>query len=136
MSRLPGVTTTTTIYQGQFDFRGALSTLVAASPANLLNRTVTLHVTAGSGAPAMAAGRLLVDTTTATDDHLRVGSVVAVKFAQTGATTMTIGGIYKPNPLVGSFVVGDGFFLSHFDDPLPIGVLLAPHLAPPISGRP
>ena len=124
VSRLAGVTTATTIYQGQFEFRDALSTLVAASPANL-DRTVTLHVTAGSGAPAMAAGRLLVDTTTATDDHLRVGSVVPVKFAQTGATTIRIGGIYKPNPLVGSFVVGDGFFLSHFNDPLPIGVLLA-----------
>ena len=33
---------------------------------------------------------------------------------------MRVGGIYKPNPLVGSFVVGDGFFLSHFDNPLPI----------------
>jgi putative ABC transport system permease protein len=124
VSRLPGVTTATTIYQGPFEFRGALSTLVAASAAKL-DRTVTLHVTAGTGAPAMAAGKLLVDTTTATDDGLHVGSAVAVKFAQTGATTMSIAGIYKPNPLVGSFVVGDGFFLSHFDDPLPIGPLLA-----------
>ena len=51
---------------------------------------------------------------------------------------MTIGGIYKPNPLVGSFVVGDGFFLSHFDNPLPIGVLLstapgAPNLGPALN---
>ena len=37
---------------------------------------------------------------------------------------MRIGGIYKPNPLVGSFVVGERFFLSHFDNPLPVGVLL------------
>jgi putative ABC transport system permease protein len=124
VSRLPGVTTATTIYQGQFEFRGSLSTLAAATPANL-SRTVTLHVTAGSGAPAMAAGQLLIDTTTATADDLHLGSVVPVKFAQTGASTMTIGGIYKPNPLVGSFVVGDGFFTAHFDNPLPIGVLLS-----------
>ena len=83
VSRLPGVTTATTIYQGQFEFRGSLSTLVAATPANL-PRTVTLHVTAGSGAPAMAAGQLLIDTTTASADNLHVGSVVPVKFAQTG----------------------------------------------------
>ena len=38
---------------------------------------------------------------------------------------MRIGGIYKPNPLVGSFVVGAGFFLSHFNNPLPIGVLVS-----------
>jgi putative ABC transport system permease protein len=85
VSRLPGVTTTTTIYQGQFEFKGSLSTLVAATPANL-DRTVTLHVTSGSGAPAMAAGQLLVDTNTNTAkaNHLHVGSVVPVKFAQTG----------------------------------------------------
>ncbi len=124
VSRLPGVATATTIYQGQFEFKGSLSTLVAATPANL-SRTVTLHVTAGSGAPAMAAGKLLVDTTTASADNLHVGSLVPVKFAQTGASSMRIGGIYKPNPLVGSFVVGDGFFTTHFDDPLPIGVLLS-----------
>ena len=137
VARLPGVDTTTTIYQGQFEFKGSLSTLVAATP-NELNRTVTLHVTSGAGAPAMAAGQLLVDTNTATADNLHVGSVVPVKFAQTGAATMTIGGIYKPNPLVGSFVVGAGFFLSHFDNPLPIGVLLstspgAPNLGPALN---
>ena len=31
---------------------------------------------------------------------------------------MRIGGIYKYNPLVGSFVTGAGFFLSHFNNPL------------------
>jgi len=137
VARLHGVTTTTTIYQGQFEFKGSLATLVAATPANL-DRTVTLHVTAGRGAGAMGAGHLLVDTNTAKADNLHVGSVVPVKFAQTGASTMTVGGIYKPNPLVGSFVVGDGFFLSHFDNPLPIGVLLstspgAPDLGPALN---
>jgi putative ABC transport system permease protein len=137
VSHLPGVSTATTIYQGQFEFQGALSTLVAATPADL-DRTVTLHVTDGSGAAAMAAGKLLIDTNTATDKHLHVGSTVAVKFAQTGASTMRVGGIYKPNPLVGSFVTGERFFISHFDDPLPIGVLLAtapgaPSLGPGLS---
>ncbi len=124
VSRLPGVAITTRIYQGQFEFRNSVSNLVAATPANL-NRTVTLHLISGAGAGAMAAGRLLIDTATATANNLHLGSVVPVKFAQTGATAMTIGGIYKPNPLVGSFVVGDGFFLSHFDNPLPTGVLLS-----------
>jgi putative ABC transport system permease protein len=137
VARLPWVTTTTTIYQGQFEFRGSLSTLAAATPANL-SRTVRLHVISGTGAAAMAAGKLVIDTNTANTDDLHVGSVVGVKFAQTGSSTMTIGGIYKPNPLVGSFVVGEGFFLSHFDNPLPIGVLLstapgAPDLGPALN---
>jgi putative ABC transport system permease protein len=137
VSRLPGVTTTTTVYQGQFEFRGSLATLVAATPAGL-DQTVNLHVTAGSGAPAMTAGQLLVDKITASEDHLHVGSVVAVRFAQTGTTTMTIGGIYESNPLLGHYVTGAGFFLSHFDNPLPIGVLLrtapgTPNLNPKLN---
>ncbi|MFZ1992939.1 MAG: ABC transporter permease, partial [Solirubrobacteraceae bacterium] len=123
VSHLPGVTTATTIYQGQFEFRGSLSSLAAATPARLA-QTVNLHVVTGRGARAMAAGQLLTDTNTARADHLEVGSVVHVTFAQTGPTTIRIGGLYQPNPLVGSFIVGDKLFLSHFDNPLPTGVLL------------
>jgi putative ABC transport system permease protein len=128
VSRLPGVSTTTVVYQGQFEVGRSLTTLTAATPADLAS-TVSLHMTAGSGAPAMAAGELLVDTTTATKDHVHVGSTVPVKFAQTGSTTITVGGIFKSNPLLGSYVTGDGFFLSHFDNPLPVAVLLSgsPH---------
>ncbi|HYB26068.1 MAG TPA: ABC transporter permease [Solirubrobacteraceae bacterium] len=137
VSRLPGVTTATTVYQGQFEFRGSLATLVAATPAGL-DQTVNLHVTGGSGAPAMAAGQLLVDSITASQDDLHIGSAVAVRFAQTGTTTMTIGGIYQTNPLLGHFVTGADFFLSHFDNPLPIGVLLrtapgTPNLNPKLN---
>jgi putative ABC transport system permease protein len=80
----------------------------------------------------MAAGKLLVDRDTASKDHLHVGSVVPVKFAQTGSTMMSVGGIFKPNPMLGSYVTGDGFFLKHFDNPLPIAVLLS--AAPGVHG--
>ena len=86
-----------------------------------LPQTVDLHVVSGSGAAAPAAGELLIDAETAASDHLHMGSVVAVAFAQTGASHMEIGGIYKTNPLIGSFVTGERFFVSHFDDPLPLG---------------
>jgi putative ABC transport system permease protein len=135
VSHLAGVTTATAVYQGQFEVRGALTSLAAATPARLA-QTVNLHIVAGSGGPAMAAGRLLVDANTARADHLSVGSPVRVTFAQTGPTTMRVGGLFKPNPLVGSFVVGDGFFEAHFDHPLPTGVLLrtAPG-APPLDAQ-
>jgi putative ABC transport system permease protein len=123
VSHVPGVTTTTTAFQGQFEFRGTLSTLTAVSTPRL-SQTIDLHVIDGRGAPALAAGELLVDSTTASTDHLRVGSVVPVRFAQTGATAMRVGGIYRPNPLAGSFFAGAGFFRSHFDNPLPVVVLL------------
>jgi putative ABC transport system permease protein len=67
----------------------------------------------------------LIDTTTASAKYLSVGSVVPVTFAQTGPATMRIGGIFKANPLIGSYVVGAGFFLSHFHNPLPVAVLIS-----------
>jgi len=122
-ARVPGVVAVSTVYSGEFEFQQSLSSLTAVSPVNL-PATVILRIDSGSGAPAMAAGELLIDSNTANSKHLSVGSRVPVKFAQTGTSTMRIGGIFKPNALLGNFVVGDGFFLSHFNSPLPVAVLL------------
>ncbi len=84
-----------------------------------------LHIVAGQGAPAMAAGELLVDTNTAKNQHLHVGSIVPVTFAQTGPATMRVGGIYKYNPLVGSYLTGAVYFLAHFNHPLLDAVLIS-----------
>jgi putative ABC transport system permease protein len=124
VSRIPGVSTVTNVYKGQFELRGSLASLAGVTAADL-PRAVHLSLTAGSGARALAAGRLLIDTTTASAKHLSVGSVVPVTFAQTGRATMRIGGIFNANPLIGSYVVGAGLFLSHFHNPLPTGVLVS-----------
>ncbi len=123
VARIPGVSTVTNVYKGQFELRGSLSTLDAVDPAGL-RRTVHLAISAGRGAPALAAGLLLVDSTTASAKHLSVGSSVPVVFAQTGPVRMRIGGIFQANPLIGSYVVGAGYFRSHFHNPLPIAVLV------------
>jgi putative ABC transport system permease protein len=123
VSHLPGVTAATNVYRGQFEIRGSVSSLAAVTPTRLA-QTVDLHVIDGSGAPALGAGELLIDATTARADHLHVGSMVNVRFAQTGPTTMRIGGIYKTNPLIGKYVTGERFFVSHFDNPLPGAVLI------------
>ena len=49
----------------------------------------------------------------------RSGDTVPVKFAKTGTTTMRIGGIFQANALIGKYLVGDAFFLAHFQNPLP-----------------
>ena len=122
-SSVPGVTATTTVYGDQFEFRNSLESLLAIGTKNM-SQTVILNTTSGSGAPALAAGDLLVDTTTANSDHLTVGETVPVKFALTGHQTMRIGGIYQPNALVGHFLVSQAFFVTHFQNPLPGAVLL------------
>jgi putative ABC transport system permease protein len=122
VGRVPGVTSASTVYTGEFEFQGSLSNLTAVS-ANRLADTIILRMDSGTGAPALAAGQLLVDTTTATSDHLTVGSSVPVKFAYTGNGHIRVGGIYKPNSLLGSFLVSDQFYQTHFDNPLPVAVL-------------
>jgi putative ABC transport system permease protein len=122
VSRIPGVGVVSTAYKGPFELRGSQQSLVGVTTPGL-PQTVNLAITAGRGAPALAAGQLLIDTTTASAKHLSVGSVVPVTFAQTGSSSIRVGGIFKANPLIGSYVVGAGYFLAHFNNPLPIVVL-------------
>jgi putative ABC transport system permease protein len=121
-SAVPGVTASLTVYGGQFEVRKSLENLVALSTRDLAD-TVILRMTAGSS-QSIAAGDLLVDSTTAHSDHLAVGDSVPVKFALTGPSTMHIGGIFKANALIGSYLVSDAFYVSHFQNPLPSAVLL------------
>ena len=124
VARLPGVGTVSNVYQGQFEVAGSLSTVGGVTPAGL-SHTVNLAISSGRAAPALAGGELLIDTTTASAKHLSVGSTVPVTFAQTGPSRMRIGGIFKANPLVGHYLVGAPFFLSHFNAPLPTAILVS-----------
>jgi putative ABC transport system permease protein len=120
---IPGVTATSTVYNGVFEIGHSLANLTAVSVEDLPT-TVILRIESGSGSQALAAGKLLVDSTTATTKHLSVGSVVPVTFAQTGHSTLRVGGIFKSNALLGSYLVGDRTFLANFHNPLPVAVLL------------
>ena len=101
---------------GPFELQSSLETLTAVSTHHLSD-TVILDMTAG----ARRAGRRR--TADRHHDgqlqHLAVGDVVPVKFAMTGKSTMRIGGMFKANSLIGNYLVGDGFFLSHFQNPSP-----------------
>jgi putative ABC transport system permease protein len=119
---VPGVTATSTVYQDQFEVQGAVQSLTSVSAANL-SQTVILDMTAGSSA-ALSQGALLVDTTTANSKHFTVGESVPVRFALTGPTRMRIGGIFNANALIGHYLVGNSFFLTHFDNQLPVALLL------------
>ncbi len=122
-AKLAGVRAVSTVYSGEFELGSNLSTVTAVSPEHL-SQTVILRMDRGSGAAALAAGELLIDTTTANAKHLSVGSVAKVKFAETGNSTVRIGGVFKPNALLGSYLVGDTYFLAHFANQLPVAVLI------------
>jgi putative ABC transport system permease protein len=119
---VPGVTATNTIYRNQFEFESTLTTVTGVTPQNLA-ATVIVRMTAGSTA-ALAQGELLIDSTTATKDHLAVGDTVPIRFAETGPTTIRIGGIYQSNALILNYLVSSAYFLAHFRAPHPGAVLV------------
>jgi putative ABC transport system permease protein len=121
-SHVPGVTATGSVYQGQFEFQNSLSQLTGVSTDNLA-ATVNLRMASGTSA-ALAQGELLIDSTTAQNKHLAVGDTVPARFALTGKTTLRIGGIYQSNALIGSYLVGSAFFMSHYTARPPGALLL------------
>ena len=121
-AKAEGVTVETTIYRGQFQVQGSLKALTGVATQHLSD-TVNLKMTSGSPA-ALDNGELLIDSTIATSKNLSVGNTVSVKFAETGTTTLRIGGVYQINALVGSYLVSSGFFLANFQHPAPTVVLL------------
>ena len=131
---VPGVTATSSVYQGQFQVQGSLNALTAVT-ARGLSQTVILNMTEGSSA-SLGAGDLLVDTTIANSKHLSTGDVVPVKFAKTGTSTMRIGGVFESNALIGKYLVSDGFFATHFDaNELPVAVLLKTDGSPGVDAH-
>jgi putative ABC transport system permease protein len=121
-AKVPGVTAAATVYFDIFEFKGGLYNLTGVPPKNL-GATVMVRITSGS-IGALAAGQLLIDSTTAKSKHLAVGDSVPVKFTQTGPATMRIGGIFQANALIQHFLVSSGFFLAHYRSPHPGAVLL------------
>ncbi|HVS69153.1 MAG TPA: FtsX-like permease family protein, partial [Mycobacteriales bacterium] len=121
LAKVPGVTYTNTVYGGQVQIGDSLEDVTAISPVNLA-QTVILRMSSGSAA-TLGQGELLIDTTTADSKHLAVGDTLDVKYAKTGVEAMRVGGIYKANALLGSYLVSDQFFLRHFDQPIPIAAL-------------
>ena len=128
---VPGVTATNTVYRDQFEFRSTITTLTGVTAQNLAD-TVILRMKSGSAA-ALARGELLVDSTTATKDHLAVGDTAPIRFAYTGPTTIRIGGIYQSNALIGSYLVSAPYFLAHFRQESPAAVLVSTNGAPGVD---
>jgi len=109
VSRLPGVSSTCTVYGAEFEIRGVVAALKGVCTDHLA-ASVILRMEAGSALPALKRGRLLIDATTAHAKHLSVGSALIVA-----------------NALLGNYLVSSTFFRSHFTGQLPGGILVQAH---------
>lgn len=122
VSAVPGVTSSLTVYGGQFEVGSSVEQLRAVSPAGI-SANLILDMTSGTSS-SIADGAMLIDSSTAKSDHLAVGDTVPAKFALTGSSRVRIGGIYQQNGVLGSYIVSSTFFRSHYRNPEPGAVLL------------
>ena len=124
-AKLPGVDRASSIYAGQAKIGPSVVYVGGLAPADV-GRTVTLRMVEGNGPAALASGGLLVDSTTATKDKLVVGEELPVTFAETGATRLRIAGIYQPNIILGSYLIGMPTFHANFaPSTLPVALLIS-----------
>jgi len=56
---------------------------------------------------SLTKGQLLIDQTSATNDHLKVGDTLTMTFDVTGDQQFTIGGIYEDNRLLGAYTLSN-----------------------------
>ena len=73
---------------------------------------------------ALGRGELLVDATTARNDHYRLGQTIPMGFAATGVVPVRIGGFYKSNQFLGSYVVSDSLLAANVDQVRDQGIAL------------
>jgi putative ABC transport system permease protein len=79
---------------------------------------INFAMTSGSVA-TLAQGDVLVADSTAQSRHLKVGDSLPMGFDSTGVQHLTIGGTFKPNEFVGSYVIS----LATYDQNYPKGSL-------------
>ena len=84
---------------------------------------MTVEMVAGDTA-ALGRGQLLVAENVAASNDWTVGQVLPAEYAATGRTQITVGGVYRTNPLAGDLLVSSDVYDEHFSDPLDGAVML------------
>jgi putative ABC transport system permease protein len=120
LARVPGVAAVTSFRVGTMKVGGSGVQIQGVTPGTVAD-TLRLRLVSGDTA-SLAAGRILVDKTTASDKHLHVGSQLPVTFALTGRQTLAVGGIFDTNPIAGKYLIGLSTYEKNFRNRLDIVV--------------
>jgi putative ABC transport system permease protein len=99
----PGVTETSPLSEIQVHFGNSTHSMNAMDPV-YGPQLLKMDIVTGSTA-ALQAGEVLVTTDVARSDHLAVGDPLQVGFASSGTKTLIVGGTFKSNQLLDSYVV-------------------------------
>ncbi|MGD0832908.1 MAG: FtsX-like permease family protein [Candidatus Dormibacteria bacterium] len=104
--------------------------VVAIDPA-LAPKVFGLQMTSGAASSIAASGTVLVDSSEAAGDHLRVGSRVTMTFSQGDRITVSVGGIFQPDALVNGYITSLATIAPYVTTPRDILILANP--APGVS---
>jgi putative ABC transport system permease protein len=119
---VPGVQLVTSAYQGRFKVGTRQHSFLATErPADFV-RAAKLSLRSGSS--DLGRDGLLVDETTATSDHLQVGSTVTARFADGGSERLRVAGVYAKNPLLGARVLALPAYAAHTTRPAGLGMMI------------
>jgi putative ABC transport system permease protein len=118
------------IQTGPFEYKGSSQSLVAGD-AETLPQLMNIDIVSGT-VGALARGEVLVEKQAAEDKDLVVGGDLPMTFLRTGTQTLTVGGTYEKNQLLGSYVVSTDVYLANYTEALDFLVLAkaAPGVAP------
>jgi putative ABC transport system permease protein len=104
--------------------------VVAIDPA-LAPKVFGLQMTAGAASSIAGSGTVLVDSSEAAADHLRVGSRVSMTFTQGDRISVSVGGIFTPDALVSGYISSLATIAPHVTAPRDVLILANP--APGVS---
>jgi putative ABC transport system permease protein len=96
---------------------------IAAVQPEVLDELMTVEMVAGE-ASALRQDQLLVAKPIAESEGWTVGQELPAEFAATGASTITLGGVYEPNPMAGDYLISMGLYDRSFSERLDAAVML------------
>jgi putative ABC transport system permease protein len=125
--KLPGVATVAANYADVAKVDGKAEFVAGVDDITAATEVFRLTTVAGDTS-RLTAGSVLVDSKTADDRKLAVGSPLHVQLARAAPATFTVGGIYERTSLVGGFVFAPDDVRAGFQSPAPLQafVKLAP----------
>jgi putative ABC transport system permease protein len=121
LASVPGVGAVTAFRVGAMKVNGSTAQVQGVTPATVA-QTLRLTMESGSAAPALTNGQLVLNAKVAKDKHWHVGTQLLVTFALTGKKTLTVGGIFKDNPIAGNYLIGMPTYDKNFRNRLDIVV--------------
>ena len=118
----PGVIAISPFTEVQFHIGKAAHVMAALDPVTG-PQLADIHMISGSTS-ALAAGEILVDDKVAKSDHYAVGTKIPMGFGSTGVRDYTVGGTYKTNQLLDSYLGSTSIATANSNQPVDEAILI------------